>query len=135
MEYLIPVLFPFYFVGLWVTVVFLLARMGGWKKLSEEYAWRGEPIPKSWKKWQYARIGWVNYNGCLEFGATERGVVIRTFFLFKISHPPLFVPWEDITLTERKALFGKMFDMKFRRSPVKMYVWEKLAEFLKARGK
>ena len=67
-----PLEFVIFFVLLWCTVSFVLATIGGWRRLAEAYRFEGTFEGSRWR-FTSARMRWgVNYNGCLTIGANER---------------------------------------------------------------
>lgn len=98
-------MFPLGVAGLWCGVCWLLSVMGGWSRLAERFPARGEPTGQSYRI-QSARFGWVNYSGCLTIHASHDGVRIAVWPLFRIGHPPLFIPRREMTdVRERKVLW------------------------------
>jgi hypothetical protein len=59
----------------------------------------------------------MNYGGFLTVGVNKMGLHLSVWFLFRIGHPPLFVPWRDITMTERKKFLGWRVVFQFARCP------------------
>lgn len=49
--------------------------------------------------------GLGNYNNVLTVGADSSGLFIVPLFLFRAWHPPLFVPWAEITVAPKTLLF------------------------------
>ncbi len=101
--------FPLFFalagiVGLWVVVLIVISHLGGWASLAEQY--RGlEPFAGSSWSFQSGQFRWLaNYNNCLTIGADPRGLFLSVFPLFRVAHPPLFVPWREISVS-RKRIF------------------------------
>jgi hypothetical protein len=98
-----PELFVLAFVGLWIGVGLLVAYLGGWATLAKVYRhsdeFRGER-----RRFQSARMRWgINYGSCLTVGATPRGLYLAALFIFRIGHPPLFMPWTDISIGEQRG--------------------------------
>ncbi|MDB6129401.1 MAG: hypothetical protein JWM04_508 [Verrucomicrobiales bacterium] len=98
---LLAALFPIYFAGLWVSVSFFLGRMGGWDALSKKYGVSIEPSGQKFTA-QSAKIGIVNYNSCLTIHTTPEGFSLAMIFLFRIGHPPIFIPWREIHNARKK---------------------------------
>src|SRR5260370_20051122 len=48
------------------------------------------------------------YNGCLTVGADSSGLFLVPLFIFRLGHPPLFVPWSEILSQWKKRFFGLM---------------------------
>jgi hypothetical protein len=106
------------FIGLWVFISLFLSFLGGWQVLGqacraqdkiEGHRWRGQSGS--------TRFG-VSYNRCLNITANSIGIGISISLLFRIGHPPLFIPWTDITLREEKFLFfWKNLRFNFTKAP------------------
>ena len=55
----------------------------------------------------------ANYNNCLTIGVDTAGLYLSPLFFFRIGHPPLFIPWTEISLRgRRKILFIDFFELK-----------------------
>jgi hypothetical protein len=90
------VIFPIYFLFLWLLVGTIISYVGGWFSLSKVYRTR---VPFDGAKWggQSGRMRWLaNYNKMLTMGASQRGLYLASMFLFRFMHPPLLVPWTEI---------------------------------------
>lgn len=42
-----------------------------------------------------------HYNSCLTVGADPTGLQLSVFVLFRAGHPPLFIPWYEISVARR----------------------------------
>jgi hypothetical protein len=134
-----PALFvPLAVVGfaLWFCFVsFALAHLGGWATLARAYrAWT--PFAGTTRSGQSGAVGWSNYGNSLIVGCDQRGLSLAVLFLFRAGHPPLFIPWEDISVTESRSLFVfTCFDLRFRKAPgVRFRIRPRLAERLRAQA-
>jgi hypothetical protein len=71
------------------------------------------------QKWnmQSARMRWFSqYNNALTVGADVAGLFMVPFLLFRAWHPPLFVPWSEITgVRETRFLFVRFVEMRLGR--------------------
>ena len=98
--------FPFLFVGGWVFVSWLIAKMGGWSRLAEAYrctnAFEGSSF-----RCQSGGVGKASYSNILTVGGDNDGLYLALLFLFRPFHPPLYIPWSEIAMEakEEKALF------------------------------
>jgi hypothetical protein len=64
-------------------------------------------------------------------GARPWGLYLSVLFPFRPGHPPLLIPWQDISATETKRGFGSGYEMRFRRVPgVAMQVSKDLGDAL-----
>lgn len=99
-----PIFFPFFFVGMWILVGYWIALIGGWRLLAQRFRFQGAFLGEKWHM-QSARMRWLgNYNNVLTLGADSTGLFIVPLFLFRAWHPPLFIPWAEIT-AQPKTLF------------------------------
>ena len=132
-EWFLP-LFPVFFAGMWVAVSVILSFAGGWRALSRAYPVSLPPSGRSFNL-KSGRLGMTNYNGCLRFVAGAPGLGLSILFLFRVGHPPLFVPWSDVSVEFRKAWLGAWADFSFAKCPgVRLRVSRGLGERLLAEG-
>lgn len=115
---------------IWCATIFLIGRLGAWGRIAAQYpAWNAFE-GRRWRG-QSAQVGWGNYGGCLTVGANQRGLHVNIFVLMRPGHPPLFVPWEDVSATTARQLFRDYVDLRFRRVPeVRFRIPKRLAEKL-----
>jgi len=124
-------LFPPLFIGMWVGIISLLARVGGWSRLAREYPVPGEVRGES-LYWRSARMGVVNYSGCLNLTANETGMLLAVSRLFSVGHAAFFVPWGEIEAEQGRRLFFRVVRLRFRRVPgARLEVSEALARQLR----
>jgi hypothetical protein len=91
-----PELFFLGFIVLWATISYLLSIIGGWAKLAEDY--RSEPLMER-QRWTFQSAAMrfaASYNNVLTVGVSDAGLSLSIFFLFRLGHPPLLIPWSDI---------------------------------------
>lgn len=94
---LFVILFPVFFVGMWLLVNFILAHVSGWAALAERFAAPGGEPPAGRKfSAQSGMIGVVNFNGCLTVIAASEGLYLSVWRVFRFKKPPLFIPWRDM---------------------------------------
>ncbi len=71
------------------------------------------------KVWRFqnltTRLG-MGYKGCATIGADSRGLYLAMFFMFRPGHSPMFVPWRDITIMEKKIFKFKVLELRFRKT-------------------
>jgi len=76
---------------------------------------------------------WIaGYGRCLTVGANETGLYLATFPFFMPGHPPLLIPWSEVSYSKRKMFFVPMvrFELGTEIS-VPFWVRETLAERLR----
>jgi len=133
MENLFPilpiVLFVVIFPLFWISIIFLIAYISGWMRLAKVYRFDGNFQGQQWAM-QSARIGWGNYNGVLTVGSNWEGLYLKPFFLFQFGHPPLFIPWYEISIKQTGSIF-KSTEFCFQRVPsIHLKLSQKLSQRL-----
>lgn len=109
--------FPFVFILFWLVISLVISRMGGWSALAKRYrledSFDGERMRFRSGQMRYA----MSYNNCLTIGADRRGLYLAVFFFFRLGHPPLFIPWSEIAVTEKQRYFMHAMEFSFSRVP------------------
>ncbi len=106
------------FAAIWTAVVWIIGQVGGWSALGETFRSRDEFRGKKWR-FQSGRLRYyMGYNNCVTIGADPSGLHLSLFFIFRIGHPDLFIPWEYINVTPGRTMFVETFELRFRGVPV-----------------
>ena len=129
-----PFAFPIFLVALGCTLPLFIAAMSGWSMLRRRFSQTFPFTGEAWK-WQSARMRLgCNYNNCLTVGADASGLYLSVLFLIRIGHPPLFLPWQEITIRRRskRPLFRYVELRLGRDEQVPFMIRERLAERLKS---
>lgn len=115
----------------WVVCCLLIGRIGGWSRLAESYRHTGVFEGKRWSM-RSARLRWgVPYGNVVTFGANGDGLHMAVLALWRPGHPPLFVPWRDVSVTEARGWLRRYIELRFRRCPeVPVRLHENLAATL-----
>jgi hypothetical protein len=118
----------------WVSIVGLLARLGGWRALSEAYPCDRAVFEGARFTFQSAVLKrWVSYNRGLTFTANGEGVRIAPFPFFKFGHRPILLPWSQLKITEEKRVFVTVVKLEaLRVSGVPLLISKTLAGKLMA---
>jgi hypothetical protein len=128
LEYFILFVFPISFFGMWVAVCFLLASLGGWSRLARHYRSQSGFAGKKWR-FKSGQFQPVNYKHCLTIGSDEYGLYLAVHPLFRVGHPPLLIPWSDITTTESQGWLFSYREFAFSKVPtVKLRVLRDVGE-------
>jgi len=80
-------IFPIYFLLLWLLVGAVISFIGGWFSLATVYRTQ---VPFDGAKWrmQSGQMRWlVNYNNVLTLGVSQQGLYLASMFLFRFMHP------------------------------------------------
>ena len=118
-ERLIIIIFPFFFIAIWVFALWIIALTGGWSRLAKHYSIKDTLNPYQGKKLRrkFGRLGGTSYKRVLIVGANMQGLYLSVDILFRVFHPPLFIPWSDIQTEERKGIFSSFTSLSFSRVP------------------
>jgi hypothetical protein len=55
---------------------------------------------------QSGQMRWLtNYNNCLTLGSNDAGLYLSILLLFRFRHPPLLIPWNEISVSRRRIFF------------------------------
>ncbi len=128
-----PFYYAIFFLVFWLLLNFIVSRLTGWARITAHYRNAGDFTGKVWR-FQTIITRWgMGYKGSTNVGADSRGLYISFGFLFRFGHPPVFVPWGDITLTEKQISKSRMLELRFRKTedlPVRIYadLGDRLAE-------
>ena len=75
-----------------------------------------------------------SYRNVLTIGANSNGLYLApTLPVFPLFHPPMFIPWSEISLTSKKTFFfsGVRFGLG-RETPTPFWIETYLAERIKS---
>lgn len=109
----------------------------GWSLLAKAYRTSRPFDGQSWS-FQSGQIGVRDeqdpslealqaYGYCLNVGSDRDGIQLSMFFLFRMGHPSLLIPWSDISVSPAEGVFFKKMRFDFRRVPrVSLYLRKQL---------
>ncbi len=128
-----PVLFALSdFLFVYLTVSFVVAWWSGWGVLARRFRLRRDFVGSTWR-WQSAQMRWLcGYKHCLTVGANSEGLYLATLRFFPLFHPRLFIPWSEISVAKKSAVFSTIRLGLGREYSMPFSVRERLAEQLKA---
>jgi hypothetical protein len=120
------------FLLIWVGVITAIGYLSGWNRLATRYRADREFHGRLWR-FQSGRMRWgMGYNNCLTVGADGLGLYLSMLVPFRMGHPPLFVRWQDLTVTPVKWLFFRGCKIEFRYDPgLSLSISERLEDRLR----
>ena len=113
-----PALFvPF----VWVLILSIISRVGGWSLLAKVYPAQDSTAldGESWK-FQTLQMRWgTHYGNCVTVRVNPLGLGLSVLWILRMGHPPLLIPWADITLhkVRRSRFFPPLIEFRFRLEP------------------
>jgi hypothetical protein len=93
------------FLFLWLVVSFVLSYTGGWASLARKFRCRVAFNGMKWRGESGAMRGLAVYGNCLVLGANPEGIYLAVFFPFRVAHPPIFIPWNEVTLSKSRVFW------------------------------
>ena len=116
--WLLPLLFPVFFVAMWVFIVRIFSLR--WSKLARRFEWEG-PIPERATHFSGATMvigrwpGAVSYRNAMHVWLDERGFFLRPLLLFRMFHPPLHIGWDSIEEVQPRKILQQTYQIRLVR--------------------
>ena len=131
--FLIIILFAVGFTALWSLINFVNATLGGWRRLAAVYA-SERPFDGELFHFRSGRMGWVNYSGVLTIGVSKMELLLNPIVIFKIAHPRLIIPLDEIAAEETALFLGRYVAFRCEREPgVRVMISKKIADVIVAK--
>jgi hypothetical protein len=86
---------------IWCGVVYVISLSSGWQSLAKTYS--TSDFPEQTKPCSAVFSRFSNYNHTLQYAENSEGLYLKTHWLFKIGHKPLFIPWHDVQNYQKSA--------------------------------
>ncbi len=101
--------FAIFFAALWCAVGFLISLLTGWFALARRFHDQAEPYGDfkadgPFFYTVYMRY-WSHYSGVIRLTAAGDALYASVLFLFRIGHPPLRIPWNEIEFGREKRVW------------------------------
>ena len=123
------IVFVVLFPATWVSSMYLIATVGGWRELARVYRTEG-PIAgaRVWRN-RYGRMRYgTAYNGCLNIAANAMGMQLCLWRILRPGHPMLFIPWSDIRTEPVRGMFFEYIRFSFARAGTTLMLKRSLAD-------
>ena len=117
----------------WMVVGFVSRHLTGWASLAQRYRcderFSGDRLRFRSAAMRY----WSHYGNCLTMGVNPEGFFLSVSIPFLLGHPPLFIPWNEITVRRTRVLWAKCVEFHLGREPaIPLRISERLATKLAA---
>jgi hypothetical protein len=125
-------IFPIYFLALWLLVSTVISFIGGWTTLAKRFRLSKPFVGQRWTG-QSGQMRWIaGYGNCLTVGCCPDGLYLATMPLFRFRHPPLLVPWNDVSIAQQRILFFRFVRLSLGHElGIPLYLRWKLADKLR----
>ncbi len=129
----LPWLFLVGFVALWLLIFRVAAWWGGWNLLAQSYP-AGLPLTGERLRMRSAQLrAGCNYNNCITFVSSAAGLQLSMPLPFRFAHPPVFLPWSELSARREQRWLVELVVLRARRVPdVPIKLRARLAERLLA---
>lgn len=93
-------------VGFFCFMSYLSGVISGWHELSQRFFTQSEPYGATRSAGPfffvvYARY-WTHYNWAICMTSADDALYLSVYFLLRIGHPPLRIPWSEIKIARTK---------------------------------
>lgn len=92
-------------------VCFLISVFSGWHSLSSRFWAQSEPYGETYSAGPYFYTVhmryWVHYNNVVSITAATDALYLSVMFSFRVGHPPLRIPWNEIRLSRTRRLWWR----------------------------
>lgn len=126
---------PIFVVGIWCVACLAVSMMGGWSALARRFRKQSDPTgeTRSAGPWIYSismRPG-GNYNGVIRLIAAQDALYASVLALLRPGHPPLRIPWNEITIGRSRRPWGKFVVLTLgSKEQIPMRISERMAREL-----
>ena len=123
------IVFVVLFPATWVSSMYLIAAVGGWRELARVYRTDAPmAVTREWRN-RYGRMRYgTGYNGCLNIAANPMGLQLSLWRIFRPAHPTLFIPWSDIRTEPVRGTFFESIRFSFARAGTTLLLKRSLAD-------
>jgi hypothetical protein len=117
------------------AVFYLISVMTGWFVLGKRFRQQSEPYGETRSAGPffytiYMRC-WSHYSSVVRLTAAADALYVSILFLFRIGHPPLRIPWDEIQFGRTKFLFWTFFVVTLgNEEKIPMRISERMARNL-----
>jgi hypothetical protein len=115
---MLPHVFPFFFVGLWLVVTTVLGFMSGWFDLRHSYPDDGSEKPLLKLGGQSGSMGMVSMGGILKLQAYPSGLGVAIWRVFGPFQKPFKIPWNEIEAVKSSSFFVPMMKLRLGKHAI-----------------
>jgi hypothetical protein len=99
-------------IAFWCVTSYLIGFMSGWRALARRFRAQSQPYGSvktagPFFYTVYMRY-WGHYSSLIRLTATSDALYASVLLPFRIGHPPLCIPWNEINIVKTRRLFSTM---------------------------
>jgi len=106
-----------FFVWAWIGTSLLLSWFSGWRQLACRYRASQPPTGERFRMPSLAMRWGTAYHGSAYLSADSDGLFLSAISLLRAGHPPLFIPWSDITFSRERRWRADGVSLRFAQAP------------------
>jgi hypothetical protein len=124
-----------FFAALWSLKSFIVSMIGGWAALSKRFRAKSQPYgdiktagPLFYTVMMRFR---VRYGNTIRIAASSDALYLSILFPFRLCHPPLTIPWDEIKMRRTQFLWLRFVILTLgERERIPMRISERMARNL-----
>jgi len=96
----IPIWFPFLILVSLLLISAILSTRSGWRRIAARFPHKNIT---DYRKYHFVRMSLgsgplpVGYGGCVIVRLSPHGLGLSVIFLIRFLHPPIFIPWSEVS--------------------------------------
>ena len=130
-----PLIVPVFAVGFFCLVSYLSSIICGWHRLTQRFLAQSEPYGATknagpFPYTVYTRF-WTHYSCIIRMTAANDALYLSVFFLLRVGHPPLRIPWSEIKIARTKYFWQQFAVLTLgEQERIPMRITERMASKL-----
>jgi hypothetical protein len=96
-------------------IMLALGWASGWWRLAKHYR-RTTQVDQRWHPVFFGSVGWIWYGNGFAVSPTAEGLFLEAWLPVRIGHPPLFFPWDDVSVERVAYLSGSRYQFRFAKA-------------------
>jgi hypothetical protein len=128
-------LLPVFFVAMWALTSVFVGVITGWHSLARRFLAQAEPYGEvktagPYFYTVYMRF-WSHYSSIIRLRAAADALYLSVLFLFRLGHPPLSIPWQEIKFGRTRFLWRRYVVLTLgNEEQIAMRISERMANAL-----
>jgi len=123
------------FISLWCLNCLFASWQSGWRRLSRRFRAESEFLAETKRGGRYpfelCFRNWLDYTNIVWVAPEEEALYLSVVFPFRIGHPPLRIPWTEISMGKTKLLWRNYLILSLgNQERIPMRVSERMARKL-----